>query len=74
MCIRDSGKQIALAENEMESNVVPDVTGMSLKDALYLLESDGLKVSVAGRGTVIKQSVLAGEKLLKGMSISIELK
>lgn len=67
-------KQIALAENEMESNVVPDVTGMSLKDALYLLESMGLRVSVAGRGTVIKQSLMAGEKLLKGMSISIELK
>jgi cell division protein FtsI (penicillin-binding protein 3) len=69
-----NGKQIALAENEMESNVVRDVTGMSLKDALYLLESDGMKVSVNGRGNVIGQSVTAGEKLLKEMSISIELK
>ena len=69
-----NGKQIALAENEMESNIVPDVTGMSLKDALYLLESMGMRVSIAGKGSVIKQSVMAGEKLLKGMSISIELK
>jgi cell division protein FtsI (penicillin-binding protein 3) len=69
-----TGKQIALAENEMDANLVPDVTGMSLKDALYLLESMGMRVSVAGRGMVTKQSVLAGEKLLKGMSISIELK
>ncbi len=69
-----NGKQIALAESEMEGNLVPDVTGMSLKDALYLLESMGMRVSVAGRGTVIKQSIMAGEDLLKGMSISIELK
>ena len=69
-----SGKQIALAENEMDANVVPDVTGMGLKDALYLLESMGMKVSVAGRGSVMKQSVAAGERLLKGMSISIELR
>ena len=69
-----NGKQIALAENEMESNIVPDVTGMSLKDALYLLESMGMRVNVIGRGSVMKQSVMAGDKLLKGMSINIELK
>ena len=69
-----NGKQIALAENEIESNIVPDVTGMSLKDALYLLESMGMRVSVIGRGSVMKQSVMAGDKLSKGMSINIELK
>src|ERR1043165_9078345 len=69
-----NNKQVALAENEMASGVVPDVSGMSLKDALFLLESMGMRVSVTGRGNVMKQSVMAGEKILKGMAISIELK
>lgn len=69
-----NSNNVLLAENEMQSGIVPDVMGMSLKDALFLLESEGMKVSVEGRGNVIRQSVLAGEKLLKGMSISIELK
>ena len=69
-----SNNKVLLAENEVLSGIVPDVTGMSMKDALFLLESEGAKVSIAGRGAVVKQSVQAGEKLLKGMSINIELK
>lgn len=68
-----NGTNILLAENEINQQVVPDVTGMSLKDALYLLESLGLKVGVNGRGNVIKQSVV-GEKIVRGMSVNIDLK
>ncbi|MCX6200057.1 MAG: penicillin-binding protein [Bacteroidetes bacterium] len=68
-----NGNKVLLAENEINNQTVPDVTGMSLKDALYQLESLGLKVLVSGRGNVIKQSIV-GEKISKGMSISIELK
>ena len=68
-----NGNKVLLAENEINNQTVPDVTGMSVKDALYQLESLGLTVLVSGRGNVIKQSVV-GEKISKGMSISIELK
>lgn len=68
-----NGNKVLLAENEINNQTVPDVTGMSLKDALYQLESLGLKVLVSGRGNVMKQSIV-GEKISKGMSISIELK
>ena len=34
---------------------VPDVIGMGLKDAVYLLESNGFKVSVTGKGRVRSQ-------------------
>jgi cell division protein FtsI (penicillin-binding protein 3) len=39
---------------------VPSVVGMGLRDALYLLESQGLKVDPVGMGRVRRQSVSAG--------------
>ncbi len=72
--VTNSGNGVSLTEDEIAGNMVPDVTGMSLKDALYLLESMGMRVRVSGHGYVMSQSVAAGEKLLKGMSINIELK
>jgi cell division protein FtsI (penicillin-binding protein 3) len=67
------GGKIVLTEKEMQAGVVPDVTGMGLKDALYLLESMGMKVTVSGKGNVRRQSVSPGEKLRKGMPVVIEL-
>jgi cell division protein FtsI (penicillin-binding protein 3) len=57
----------------LEDGVVPDVTGMGGSDALYLLESSGLKVSMTGVGKVRKQSISAGEKIEKGKAIRLEL-
>lgn len=53
--------------------IVPDVRGMGLRDALYLLESQGMQVKPVGRGAVVKQSVAAGTKIKKGQQIIIEL-
>ncbi|MFN8309644.1 MAG: penicillin-binding protein [Chitinophagales bacterium] len=61
------------AANEMKANTVPDVVGMGLKDALYLLESRGLKVQFEGNGNVRRQSINAGEKINKGSTIKILL-
>jgi cell division protein FtsI (penicillin-binding protein 3) len=47
-------------------NVAPDVTGMGAKDAVYQLESRGLKVRVQGRGKVKSQSYPAGKAIVKG--------
>ncbi|PZR26041.1 MAG: peptidoglycan glycosyltransferase [Citrobacter freundii] len=52
---------------------MPNVRGMGLKDALFLLESMGLKVSVQGKGKVTSQSVAAGTAVAKGMQVVIEL-
>ena len=65
--------KVSLTGNEIENGIVPDVKGMSLKDAIYLLESMGMKVSIAGKGIVIRQSVPAGTKMSKGETILIEL-
>ncbi|MBK5203025.1 MAG: transpeptidase family protein [Prolixibacteraceae bacterium] len=52
---------------------VPDVKGMGLSDAVYLLEKEGLKVNIIGVGKVINQSVPAGNKIIKGETIRLEL-
>ena len=63
-----------LASNEtVVAGVVPDVRGMGLRDAIYLLESSGLAVKVEGMGVVKNQSLPAGTKILKGQLITITL-
>ncbi len=61
--------------NELAINegYVPKVIGMGAKDALYLLESSGLIVSLSGSGKVISQSITPGEKVAKGRTIKISL-
>ena len=53
--------------------ITPNVVGMGLKDAVYLLENMGLKVSVTGRGRVINQSLTAGTNFNKTQTISLIL-
>lgn len=52
---------------------VPDVEGMGARDAVYLLESRGIKVTLVGRGKVQKQSIKANTKIKRGMRITLEL-
>ena len=56
-----------------EENVMPNVLGMGLKDAIYLLENKGLKVKVSGFGTVKKQWPAPHKPLRKGGPASIVL-
>jgi cell division protein FtsI (penicillin-binding protein 3) len=53
--------------------VMPDLKGMGLKDALYLIEQLQLKVSVRGVGKIQQQSLLAGQKIVKGQTVYLEL-
>ena len=55
-------------------NLMPNVVGMGLKDALYILESRGLRVHFSGRGTVRTQSIAVGRKIVEGESVTITLK
>jgi cell division protein FtsI (penicillin-binding protein 3) len=64
---------IYLTDNRVSINTVPSVKGMSLKDALFILENKGLVVKVSGRGKVVKQSPPEGTYYRKGNEILIEL-
>lgn len=59
---------------ELDGDVVPDLTGMNVMDAVYLLESMGWKAEFEGRGIVDSQSVKAGTNLEKGKTIGLKLK
>lgn len=52
---------------------VPDVRGLPLRDALFLLENRGLRVSAAGRGRVTKQSLNPGTTASMGRQVLLTL-
>ncbi|RYG46593.1 MAG: PASTA domain-containing protein [Chitinophagaceae bacterium] len=56
-----------------EAFIAPDVRGMGLKDAVYLLENKGFQVVVSGKGKVATQSYSAGRPYSKGQKILLML-
>lgn len=70
----NTGNKIDLNAFEFNKALVPNVTGMGARDALYLLESLGLRVRVVGAGRVTEQSIGPGVKITKGSTITIHLK
>jgi len=60
-------------ENQLKRGTVPNLSGMSAKDALFLLENNGLNVKIQGFGAVRKQSIEAGSKFYKGAQIVLTL-
>ncbi|MDA9852307.1 transpeptidase family protein [bacterium] len=69
-----TGDSVAvLSPRFIEANRVPDVRGMGLRDALYLLENAGLQVKTLGMGTVRRQSIAPGSDLTTSQAITLEL-
>ena len=67
-------KPVTLNENKKyDPNRVPNVVGMGAKDAVFALESVGLKVKLIGMGKVKSQSIPAGNTLQKGKTIQLKL-
>lgn len=68
-----NGSAVVWKKNAIVKDHVPDVTGMSFRDAIYLLEKSGLRVSFEGRGRVTEQSLSPGTKISKGSRIYLRL-
>jgi cell division protein FtsI (penicillin-binding protein 3) len=62
-----------LYSKSVQLNKMRALTGMGLKDVMYLCGNMGLKVNVKGVGKVINQSVMPGESISKGMVVSVTL-
>ena len=58
---------------DVKGNIVPDVRGYGLRDALYRLEKLGLKVKFCGVGRVTEQNLQPGYHFQKGQTISLVL-
>ena len=57
-----------------DNSLMPNVVGMGLKDALYVLESRGLDVHFSGQGMVRSQSIPVGRKISAGQNVSLTLR
>ncbi len=68
-----SQSQLVLKDEEVTGNSIPDMTNMTLKDALYLLENKNLKVQIKGRGKVIAQDFAPGTLINKNQTITLLL-
>jgi len=68
-----NGSSVTWKKNPVTENLVPDVNGMTYRDALYLLEKAGLDVEFNGRGRVAEQSLTPGTRFGKGARIYLRL-
>lgn len=60
-------------EKQYGRNYVPDLSGMGARDAVYMLESRGVKTKLYGKGKVTKQSLAPGSYIKKGMTCYLTL-
>ncbi|MDL2314849.1 transpeptidase family protein [Bacteroidales bacterium OttesenSCG-928-C19] len=65
---------LVLAKYTPSPNYVPNVRGMTVKDAIKLLEGLGMDVSFEGKGKVREQSVASGSTYRKGSKIHLVLR
>lgn len=68
------GENIVLKPRRINNSLVPNVKGMGLRDALFVLENAGLSVGVSGSGMVQSQSLTPGSEARDGAYIHIELR
>jgi len=69
----ESGDTVRLVGVNITRGLVPDVRGMSLRDAIYLLENSGYRVRFNGRGKVLRQSPEHGARYFEGQIVSLEM-
>lgn len=64
---------LAVQDLPLHENLMPSVTGMGLRDAMYLLENEGLIVHTSGTGKIRFQSIDAGTTIQKGEEVTLRL-
>jgi len=71
--LKGKGKTLNAAKVIISDSTMPNISGLKLKDALWICEQKGLLVKFVGKGKVIKQSIAQGEYIAKGQQIQIDL-
>ncbi len=66
-------KEIEIVEKKIDKGLVPSVKGMGARDAIFLLEGLGLRVTLYGAGRVVEQSIQPGGRYNKGNHIVLKL-
>jgi cell division protein FtsI (penicillin-binding protein 3) len=65
--------KVVLRRKKVTKNAIPNMTGMTAKDAVYLIESQGMVARIKGYGKVVKQSLPAGSPSFAGGIVTITL-
>ena len=68
-----SGSNVQMQINDTDKPIIPDVSGLSLRDALFILENKGLQVNYSGKGRVKAQSIAPGTQLVGNVTINLVL-
>lgn len=69
-----TGLGLSLTPQVTETGQMPDLTGMGARDAVYALQSAGLKANITGAGRVVDQSIEPGTPVAKGAKVDLTLK
>ena len=72
--LRINAANVPLKDSKPEKNVMPNTIGMGARDAVYQIESQGVKVRLSGIGSVKHQSIAPGTAIKPGMVCTLELR
>jgi len=68
------GEEIEMeVKNILDKNMIPELYGMGIRDAIYLLENRGIHVKYNGVGRVKGQSIRSGQPIIRGTTIFLTL-
>lgn len=70
---RKKDSLIDLANRYIEPHIMPNVVGMGIKDAVFILEKLGLNVEINGRGSIRQQSIQAGKRISPGDKVTLTM-
>ena len=68
-----NGNAVDWMGKTIKKGIVPDVTGMTLRDAVFLMENCGATVKIEGKGRVKKQSRMPGKKVRTDEPVTLTL-
>lgn len=69
----DSTGEVTVLNIKNEKSLMPDLTGMGLKDVMFLLENKKVKVQITGKGKVYWQSIKPGENIGRGSTVILKM-
>ncbi len=72
--LREAASEVDKGDLSLSEGVMPNVVGMGLRDALYMLENSGVRVRYSGKGKVAKQSPQPGVRISRGATVAIQLR
>ena len=70
----DSLNRVVVTPLTDDLHTMPDVRGMGLKEALFLLECRGLRVAFTGKGAVREQTLPPGTSVERGQAVTLKLR